>query len=95
MKVEATKLALPDTLGTFKYLNTEMTDKADDAFIILAGYPLMPGEALPEISIEKAEEAYLIKLNKGTAKAVIKVIDSGAVPEFEVIRYENGVPAGK
>ena len=87
--VQATTLPLPDSLGTFPYIDVTTTQKEKEAILITAGIPLKAKEKQPNISIEKQQDGWLVKAKKGKRKLDLKIYDRCVLPEFEVVEFKN------
>lgn len=85
--LEATSLALPDSLGVFPYLDVVTTEKAKEAFIITAGVPLKTDENPPDLSVKLEQDVWIINVFKDDKKLKLKIFDRNELPEFEIIDY--------
>jgi hypothetical protein len=86
---QSSKLPLPDSLGTYSYINVEAKEKSQDAFFIVAGCPLQLSEQAPDILIENKKDIWSINLNKNRKSVKLIVFDHNEVPEFELVEIKN------
>ena len=89
VEVKSNKLPLPDSLGVFKYVDVGTTNITKDALIIMAGVPMMLDAAQPEISIQNADQSWLVEIVKANRRLKLKILNQDALPEFEVLDYSN------
>jgi len=89
VKVGTDKLPLPDSLGVFKYADVTTTAKTKDAFLVMAGVPIMSDEKQPGISIENNDNSWVIEISKDGKTLKLKVLDQNTLPEFEVLDYRK------
>ncbi len=88
VKVSTGKLSLPDSVGVFKYVDVGTKEKANDAFLVMAGVPMTLDATQPEISIKNTGESWLIEIVKDKKNLKLEILDDGKVPEFEVLAYQ-------
>ena len=89
VEVRATKLPLPDSAGVYKYIDVASTQKTKDAFMIMAGVPVSFNGIPPEISIEKTEGHWLVKIAKDEKTLKLNIFDQDTLPEFEILSYQH------
>ena len=55
----------------------------------MAGVPMMLDAAQPEISIQNADQSWLVEIVKANRRLKLKILNQDALPEFEVLDYSN------
>jgi Heparinase II/III-like protein len=86
--VRAAKLPLPDSVGVYQYIDVATTQKTKDAFMIMAGVPMLTNGAPPEISIRKAEGQWLVEIARDGKSLGLRIFDHDSLPEFEIVDYK-------
>jgi len=68
----------------FTYVEVTDADSTLDALKFMVGVPLQPGESDPDVSFEQVGENWTIRIVKDDLEILVRVFDTGALPEFEV-----------
>ena len=72
----------------FTYVDVTDGDRRMHAFKLMVGVPLRPEEPDPIIDFSREGQTWTIHLNKNGSEIAVKVLDKGALPEFEVLRND-------
>ncbi len=86
---QAAKLTLPDSVGALQYIDVASAQKSKDAFMIMAGVPMLTAGTPPEISIDATQGQWLVEIARDRKALRLKMFDQGTLPECEVVNYER------
>jgi hypothetical protein len=84
VKMESSKLPIPEEEGTYPYVNVALTEKHRECFLVMVGCPLRAEDSEPQIELVQDGQIWFVSISKGERKLEAKLLDNGALPEFEV-----------